>query len=233
MNRSDSERIASALNKIGYKPASQINKADLIVVNMCSVRQSAVDRVIGKINNFSKIKLQSPPPVGGRRSKLLLTGCISKKDEKKFEKYFDYILPVKTLHYWKDFLKEKKCFYYPPPRDSIFCAKFKDEYLDFKPDYSNRFSVLIPISVGCNNFCTFCAVPFVRGPEINRNHKKILKEVKTAVKNGAKEIWLLGQNVNSYKSGNINFALLLEMINKIPGNFWVRFTSPHPKYFSN
>jgi len=226
MNQSDSERIASALEKAKYKPASRINEADLIVVNMCSVRQAAVDRVLGKIIDFSKFKFQNT------NCKFLLTGCISKRDEKKFEKYFDYVLSIKTLNHWKDFLKETKCFYYPPSRDSSFCKKFTNQYLKFKPVYSSKFSVLIPISIGCNNFCSFCVVPFARGPETNRNHKEILKEIKEAIKNGAKEIWLLGQNVNSYKSEVINFPKLLEMANKIPGNFWIRFTSPHPKDFS-
>jgi len=129
MNESDSERIASALKKAKYKSASQINEADLIVVNMCSVRQAAVDRVLGKIIDFSKFKLQNA------NCKFLLTGCISKKDEKKFEKYFDYILSIKTLNYWKDFLKEKSCFYYPPSRDSSFCKKFTNQYLKLRYYY--------------------------------------------------------------------------------------------------
>lgn len=264
MNESDSERIASALKKAKYKPASRINEADLIVVNMCSVRQSAVDRVYGKISDLNKIKSsnrrkkitlrQTQGDTEQSRSvKTLLTGCISKKDEKKFEKYFDYVLSIKTLNYWKEFLKEEKCFYYPPSRDSNFCEKFTNQYLKFNPSFSNNFSVLIPISVGCNNFCSFCVVPYARGPEINRNHKEIIKEVKTAIKKGAKEVWLLGQNVNSYssaqnekalicrpsgregrhKSGAVNFPKLLGMANRIPGKFWIRFTSPHPKDFSD
>jgi tRNA-2-methylthio-N6-dimethylallyladenosine synthase len=228
MNESDSERIASALNKAKYKPASRINEADLIVVNMCSVRQAAVDRIFGKISDLNKIKYSN------RRKKIktLLTGCISKKDEKKFEKYFDYILSIKTLNHWKNFLKETKCFYYPSPRDSSFFKKFDDQYLKFEPVYSGKFSALIPISVGCNNFCSFCVVPFARGPEINRSHEGVIKEAKMAIKKGVKEIWLLGQNVNSYRSGTINFAKLLKSINSIPGKFWIRFTSPHPKDFS-
>ena len=227
MNKSDSERIASALNKIGYKPASRIDEADLIVVNMCSVRQSAVDRVYGLNTQFQKLKKRN------KKLKTALCGCISKRDEKKFEKYFDYILSIKTLNHWKEFLREEKCFYYPPSRDSNFCEKFTNQYLKLEPVYSDKFSVFIPISVGCNNFCTFCVVPYARGPEINRNHKEIIKEAETAIENGAKEIWLLGQNVNSYRSGSINFAKLLKLVNEIPGNFWIRFTSPHPKDFSD
>lgn len=227
MNESDSERIASALKSAKYKSASKINEADLIVVNMCSVRQSAVDRIFGKIQEIAKIKKKNP------KLKILLTGCISKKDEKKFEKYFDYVLSIKTLNYWNKFLKNESYFYYPPSRDSSFCKKFNNQYLKFESAHSRKFSVLIPISVGCNNFCSFCVVPFARGPEINRNHKEIIKEAKMAIKNGTKEIWLLGQNVNSYKSNSVNFAKLLKSVNSILGKFWIRFTSPHPKDFSD
>lgn len=221
MNKSDSERIASILKKIGYKPASRINEADLIVVNMCSVRQSAVDRIYGKVNEINKLK------TGKKKIRTLLTGCIPKSDLKKFKNKFDYIFNIKSLNRWKEFLKENKYFYYSELRNLGI------EYFKIKPAYSNRFSVFVPISTGCDNFCTYCIVPYVRGPLIHRNHKDVLKEIKTVIKDGAKEIWLLGQNVNSYKSGNINFSKLLKMVDSLPGDFWIRFTSSYPKDFSD
>lgn len=206
MNKVDSERIATVLEKKGYKSVSRITEADLIVVNMCSVRQSAVDRVYGLIPKFKSLK-----------AKTILTGCILKKDRPKFAKDFDQIF------------------------------KFKD-LLKYQPKYQNKSRVYIPVSNGCNNRCSYCVVPFTRGPLICRNHKEILKEVANAVKNGSKEIWLLGQNVNDYrnkiKSQNtkfkstiqnpkvINFAKLIQMVNNIPGDFKFFFTSPHPKNFS-
>jgi len=230
MNKSDSERITTFLEDIGYKPASKIEEADLIVINMCSVRQSAVDRVYGKTKEFSKLKKKNP------KLKTLLTGCILKKDLKKFKDNFDYILPIKSLNHWKEFLKREKYFYYPDPRDSDFWVKLSADYLKTKPSYSSNFSTFIPISVGCDNFCAYCVVPYTKGPLIHRDHKKILEEAKKAIKKGAKEIFLLGQNVNSYQSptdSSINFPQLLKMINALPGNFWIRFTSSHPKDFSN
>jgi tRNA-2-methylthio-N6-dimethylallyladenosine synthase len=228
MNKSDSERIATILESKNYQKASKESEADLILVNMCSVRQSAIDRVYGLKREFLKLKSQNP------NLKTLLTGCISKKDYKKFKSFFDFILPIKTLSEWPKFLKKEKFFYFLNQREKSFVEKVGCDYLKIKPKYSKNFSVFIPISTGCNNFCSFCIVPFVRGPLICRNHKEILKEAKLAIKNGTKEIWLLGQNVNDYHSptdNSINFAKLLKKINEIEGNFWIRFTSPHPKNF--
>lgn len=208
MNKADSERIAAVLENKRYKAASKIDEADLIMVNMCSVRQSAVDRVYGLIPKFKKLK-----------AKTILTGCILKKDRKKFSKYFDEIIDIK-------------------------------EFTKSKPKYSNKTSAFIPIMRGCNNFCTYCVVPYTRGKEISRPAKEIICEVKRLIKQGCKEIWLLGQNVNSYKeylkatpktSGRrfckpdikVTFPQLLRKINKIPGKFWIRFTSSHPKDFSD
>jgi tRNA-2-methylthio-N6-dimethylallyladenosine synthase len=272
MNKSDSERIASVLEKMGYKKASNENEADLIVVNMCSVRQSAVDRVYGMAKKFTKIKTQNPEPehpvpehstvqsspephtgsgqstvqdhvpqvVHSSKIKTLLTGCISKKDFLKFQKFFDFILPIKTLEIWPEFLKKESFHYLPNQREKEFFEKFKCDYLKIESKYEKIFSVFIPISTGCDNFCSYCVVPYTRGPLICRSPEEILKEAEKAVKNGAKEIWLLGQNVNDYKSKIknqkskiVNFAKLLKMINDIPGNFWLRFTSPHPKNFSD
>jgi len=231
MNKSDSERIATVLEDIGYKKASEVKEADLLVINMCSVRQSAVDRVYGKI-----LKAKN------KKTKILLTGCILKSDFKKFKENADYILPIKTLPYWKEVLKKEKYIYYPNQRNEKFNKRFDVKYFHIPPKIEKKFSVFVPISTGCNNFCSYCVVPFTRGPLICRRAKDILREVGLAVKNGAKEVWLLGQNVNDYQSNlkcqnsnvkTINFADLLKMVNEIKGNFWIRFTSPHPKNFSD
>ena len=204
MNRSDSDGIASVFLQMGYLPALNINQANLVIVNMCSVRQSAVDRVFGLAEKLKTInyKLQT-----------ILTGCILKKDKQKFEKLFDYVLDIKTLPEWPKILKIR-------PRKAL-------------GKKSPEISANVPIMTGCNNFCSYCVVPYVRGREISRPAKEIVFEIKKLVKNGTKEIWLLGQNVNSYKDKNIDFPKLLEMVNDIDGYFWIRFTSSHPKDFSN
>jgi len=203
MNKSDSERIATVLEKKGYSPASNINEAGLIVVNMCSIRQSAVDRVFGLSQKFTKLKTLNP------KLKIILTGCILKEDKNKFAQRFDLILNIKNLPLWSKIL--------------------------IKPKYGNNFLAFVPVSNGCNNFCSYCVVPFTRGPLVCRDHNEILKEAKEAVKKSFREIWLLGQNVNDYRSpadSSINFAKLLKILNEIPGNFKLFFISPHPKNFS-
>jgi len=218
MNKSDSERIASLLEKMGYKKAQKINEAGVIVVNMCSVRQTAVDRVYGLAQKLKKIKKENP------RTKTILTGCILAKDKKIFDQRFDFVLEIKKLANWQKIIS---------PRKKVLFRT--NDYFKIPPKYQNKDTAFIPISSGCNNFCTYCAVPYTRGPLICRSHKEILKEIKKAAKEGKKEIWLLGQNVNDYRSPadpKIDFAQLLRMIDKIKDDFKLYFTSPHPKNFS-
>ena len=186
-NKADSEKIAAILNSKGHQKTSYENKANIIVINACSVRQSAVDRVYAKIREFSN-------------KKIILAGCLLEKDKQKLK-------------------SEVREIWHP------------DEYFDFLPVNSNPSSAYIPIMTGCNNFCTYCAVPFTRGRERSRPVDEINREVKNLVKKNYKEIWLLGQNVNSYH-GKIDFSSLLRMVDAIPGKFLVRFISSHPKDFS-
>jgi len=188
-NHADSERIARKLKALGHKKAVSSKEASLIVLNACSVRKSAIDRVYGKVKNL-------------KNKQIILAGCLLDSDRKKLE-------------------KKVKAIWHP------------DEYFDLSPINETSFRALIPITKGCNNFCSYCAVPYTRGKEKSRPAKDIINEIKELIKNNYKEIWLLGQNVNSYKSGKTNFPKLLQKINKIEGNFWIKFTSPHPKDFSN
>jgi len=132
----------------------------------------------------------------------VLTGCVLEKDLKKFKPKFDYIFDIKDLK----------------------------QFLNLEPIYNSKFQAAVPIITGCNNFCTYCAVPYTRGREKSRPYNDIIKEVKKLIKKNYKEITLLGENVNSYK---YNFPKLLEEIAKMPGDFWLRFTAPHPKDFSD
>ncbi|MFZ3074532.1 MAG: MiaB/RimO family radical SAM methylthiotransferase, partial [Minisyncoccales bacterium] len=105
------------------------------------------------------------------------------------------------------------------------------DYFAIPPKQTSKFSALVPISKGCDNYCSYCVVPYTRGPLASRPPEDILAEIESAVKNGAKEVWLLGQNVNNYHFKEVGFANLLRLVNDVPGEFWIRFTSPHPKDF--
>lgn len=174
MNESDSERIAGALESKDYKKVENLEQADLVVVNACSVRQSAIDRIFGLKQKFKKLK-----------AKKILTGCVLKSDKRKFREFFDEIKSIKE-----------------------FCKAPTD-------------SSLIPIMTGCDNYCTYCVVPYTRGREKSIKPEQIIKQAKNK-----KEIILLGQNVNSYKYG---FADLLKKLNNIPGDFVIKFLTNHPK----
>jgi len=222
MNISDAERVSAVLENMGYKETLHLNEADLVAVVMCSIRQSAVDRIFGLRQKFEGFKIHNP------KFKTLLTGCVLKKDKKNLSQFFDYVLDIKDIKKLPKVLKIK-------PRHNLSYSVKCDgvNYLDITPKYANNFSASVPIMTGCNNFCAYCVVPYVREREISRPVKEIISEIKNLVKNDCKEIWLLGQNVNSYKNGKTNFPALLKIINNVPGNFWIRFTSSHPKDFSD
>jgi tRNA-2-methylthio-N6-dimethylallyladenosine synthase len=218
MNISDAERVAGVLENAGYKQTSNINEADLIAVTMCSIRQSAVDRVHGLVQKFKALK---------KNPKTILTGCILKKDKKLFIKGFDYIVDIKDIKKIPQIIKNASNHNL---RDRVKNDLTESNYLNIIPKYENKFSANVPIMTGCNNFCSYCVVPYTREREISRPSKEIVTEIKNLIKNGYKEVWLLGQNVNSYKP---SFPELLKKINKIPGEFWIRFTSSHPKDFND
>lgn len=246
MNYSDSERIMTVLEKMGYELSNREEEADLIVVNMCSVRQSAVNRIHGLSEKFETFRKKNS------NFKAVLTGCILESEFEKFKSFFDYILPIKTLPYWNKYITHQETsshkkdgqfpkesyYYYPDQRDEKFNDAYGIEYFKIPPKHSTNFRAFIPISAGCDNFCSFCVVPFcTRGPEISRNPEEIIEEAKTVAQKGYKEICLLGQNVNSYKATlkngeEVRFANLLRKINEIEGHFWIRYLSSNIKDFS-
>jgi len=215
MNISDAERVSAVLEGMKYKDTPNMSEADLVAITMCSVRQSAVDRVYGIIE---KLKKSNKKPL------TILTGCILKKDQKAFIEGFDYVIDI------KDIKKLPKLLSYKMSDRSLY---MQNNYFDVTPRYASKNSAYIPIMTGCNNFCSYCVVPYTRGREISRPTKEILSEAKNLVKHGHKEIWLLGQNVNSYKDKKNNFPKLLKMVNDISGDFSFNFTSSHPKDFSD
>lgn len=242
VNHSDSERIAGFLEKNKYTLASNINEANLIIFNTCGVRQSAENRVYGQIHNIrkqeSKIKNQELIKM------IILTGCLAnRKDvQRRLKNKVDLFFPINEFEKFENWIIGNLLEI--PARQTI--TNYYN-YLSIVPKYTNSHQAYVPVMTGCNNFCTYCVVPYARGREISRPAEEIILEIKNLIASGCKEIILLGQNVNSYclndknlsaketnKSQNIvNFPRLLKLIEKIPGEFWISFVSSHPKDYSD
>ena len=227
-NTADSEKTAEIMENLGYVRADNAEdlisaKNPVLIFNTCSVRQKAEDRIFGLNNKLQELKIVNC------KLKIILTGCMmhySEKDLKKCLPLFDYFIDIKKIKTLKKILPKIK-----EDHKMVLekCSSTKSAPFKVK----TKVSALVSISNGCDNFCAYCIVPLARGREISKTVIDITSDVKKAVTNGAKEIWLLGQTVNSYKNGNVKFHDLLRLVNDIDGDFWIRFTSPHPKDFSD
>jgi len=234
MNKSDSERIAAVLENAGYTSCSTEEDADLIVVIACSVRQTAVDRIYGRGVKYEKLKKTNP------NLKTVLTGCVLDADKKKLANKFDAVCDIREIGEnlpLSPSSKEGEPCSLPFKGKvgvGLFLHKKKSSYsyLAIPPKHTSNFKAYIPIMTGCDNFCSYCVVPYTRGREYSRPAKDILNEARQLIQNGYKEIILIGQNVNSYH-GIINFPSLLRKINSMPGDFWIRFATSHPKDMSD
>ena len=218
MNYSDAERVAAVLENLGYTKTEKENEADIFVVIACSVRESAALSIYGKVCDLAEYKIKN------KKFKTILTGCVLEKDKKKLKKSFDIILEIKDIE------KLSQLLFTNSPKEPK-----SGEYLSIQPHYESNFRAFVPISTGCDNFCTYCAVPYTRGREKSRPMDEIITEVKGLVQRGYKEITLLGQNVNSYGNDlpkKNSFGKLLTELDKIPGDYRIYFYSNHPKDMS-
>lgn len=233
MNQSDSERIRSVIEGVGFEMTDVEEEAALIGVVACSVRQKAIDKVYSKIHKWNQWKNEKPLVT-------FVSGCILPADEKKFLKLFDLVFRMNELPELPDMLGQCGVATEFSARNPLGAMHREDERTDFwqvDPTYSSSFEAYVPIQNGCDKFCSFCAVPYTRGREVSRASGDILAEVQKLIDRDVKSITLLGQNVNSYgldKQGEeLSFAQLLRGIGEL-GNasgkdFWVYFTSPHPR----
>jgi len=223
MNKVDSERLAAFLEKKNFTAIGDYQKADVIIINTCGVRQSAEDRVYGLVN---QIKKHHP------RVKIVIAGCLSRRPDvqRRLREKVDIFLPINEMLVLPQLLigQEKEAHF------SLDEVRLKqgEKYLDISPKHSSSFTAYVPIGNGCNNFCSYCVVPYARGREVYRPAQEIIKEVKGLIRKKYKEIVLIAQNVNSYQDANYDFPKLLEQLIKIPGKFWLRFSSSHPKDMS-
>lgn len=229
LNENDSEKIAGITEKAGFEQTNNPADADLVIFNTCCVRENAEERLFGKLGELKKQREE-------KGTIIAIGGCMMQEPHildkiKQSYNYTDIVFGTHTLHKFEEDLKkaieERKKI-----RDVIDIDGEVIEGLPIKRNDKYRASVTI--MYGCNNFCSYCIVPYVRGRERSREPKKILEEVSILAKEGYKEITLLGQNVNSYNGGeNYKFANLLNDVCKIEGIERIRFVSPHPKDFTD
>ena len=230
MNVHDSERIAGMLSELGYSSCDSMEEADVVVFNTCCIRENAENHAYGNIGMLKKLK-------SAKRDMIIAVGgCmpqqIGKADilHKKFP-YVDVIFGTHNLNKLKDYILERQS----GKKSVIEIFDSEGEIVEgehpLRTSYPNAW---INITYGCNNFCSYCIVPYVRGRERSRRSENVIEEARSLVSDGYKELTLLGQNVNSYANGSddIRFPALLEKISAIDGKFRLRFMTSHPKDFS-
>lgn len=227
-NVADSEKIKGMLHEMGYGFTEERTKAQLILFNTCAVREHAEDRVFGNVGALKKYKHEHPGVVIACCGCMMQQQHIAEKIKKSFP-FVDLVFGTHVIHQLPGLLYKtltgKKRVFEIPDMDGVIA-----EGIPVLRDEEKR--AWLPIMYGCNNFCTYCIVPYVRGRERSRDPQDILKEARELVQNGCKEITLLGQNVNSYGKNlepKVTFAQLLRMINDIDGDFRIRFMTSHPK----
>lgn len=227
-NEADSEKLRGMADAMGYTVTDDLSVADLIVVNTCAVREHAELKALSTIGQYKHLRAKNPELLIG------VCGCMvaqkHRVDElKNSYPYVSFTFEPSSLDrfpeiLWETIKKEKRCFSFGENAREI------SEGIPVMRDGSAK--AWVSIMYGCNNFCSYCIVPYVRDRERSRDYTHVVKEVRELVQSGVKEITLLGQNVNSYKGG-CSFAELLEKLAAIEGDFLIRFMTSHPKDVSD
>ncbi|OGR20903.1 MAG: tRNA (N6-isopentenyl adenosine(37)-C2)-methylthiotransferase MiaB [Desulfobacula sp. RIFOXYA12_FULL_46_16] len=230
MNVYDSEKLASILSSCGFKKTDDMDKADVVVCNTCSIRHKAEEKAYSFLGRFSRIKKKRPHLI------MVMAGCVAQQEgEKAFERvpHLDLVLGTRAFSRFSGHIQAIQS-------GSSRITDIEDSPMIFEslPDAAcfeeNKVSRFVTIMQGCENFCTYCVVPYVRGKERSRKSDHIIEEITLLAASGVKEVTLLGQNVNSYgkKEGEISFSELLKKINQIDGIHRIRFATSHPKDLS-
>ena len=229
MNVNDSEYIIGQLIKLGYAPTEDIFTSHLILLNTCCVRAKVEQKVFSLLGKIKEIKESNPDIILG------VCGCMAQKEKENIFKrapYVDFIFSPSQINNIEKIINNIKY----DNKKYIYCENTSEFSLDNLPiKRESKISAWIQIMRGCNNYCSYCVVPYTRGPEQSRGLLEILSEVNNLAQNKYKEVFLLGQNVNSYGndlSQSVTFSKLLELLNDIKGIERIRFTTSHPKDFS-
>ena len=223
-NERDSETVLGLLSEMGYTPTDNADDADIIVINTCAIREHAEVKALSLLGRFKALKKKNPDLLVG------VVGCMAAEPHradmlKKDFHYVSFTLEPNMLHRIPELVFKKLT---DGKRSFVFGEDKGDIYEDTPAVRRERHRAWVSIMYGCNNFCSYCIVPYVRGRERSRRSEDIISECRSLVASGVKEITLLGQNVNSYKS-EISFAQLLSRIAEIEGDFIIRFMTSHPK----
>ncbi|MBQ5610422.1 MAG: tRNA (N6-isopentenyl adenosine(37)-C2)-methylthiotransferase MiaB [Fibrobacteraceae bacterium] len=224
MNEYDSAMIAQMLARFGAVSVSSPENADVIIVNTCSVREKAEETAIARIFQFKPVKQANPD------LKIIIVGCMAKnrgEELLKKLKFVDFIVGPDQYRKIPELLELPK-----RKRLAFLDFDLEENYVGESAKILTPFSTHITIQRGCNKRCSYCIVPYVRGPEKYRLSSDILREVNEAAAQGVSEIMLLGQTVNAYRDGNETFASLLNRVSEIEGIKRIRFTSPHPRHYT-
>jgi len=229
MNFADSEIVASLMLDMGFETTAQYKEADVIFINTCSIRDNAEQRVRNRLREFSAAKKKRPGITIG------VLGCMAERLKSKFleeEKLVDIVIGPDSYRDLPNLLSQAD----EGMRTVNVLLSREETYADISPVRlnSNGISAFVSIMRGCDNMCSFCVVPFTRGRERSRDPESIVREAKELVKEGYREVTLLGQNVDSYKwEDRLNFAGLLELVAQIDPRLRVRFSTSHPKDITN
>lgn len=234
MNVHDSERIAGVMEESGYCPASEeqflAHDVDVVIMNTCAVRENAAERMYGTIGKWKRFKYRNP------HAQIAIGGCMAQLDRERIAKrtpWVDAVFGTKNIEDLPALLEQARAAQHTQVKVNEDLTLFPSQLPAHR---ASAHSAWVAISMGCNNTCTFCIVPTTRGKERDRRPGDVLAEIRETVANGAKEITLLGQNVNSYGYGigdRYAFSKLLRACGEIEGLERVRFTSPHPAAFTD
>ena len=228
MNEEDSEKLSGMLKRVGYTKTENKEDAGIILFNTCCVRENAENKVFGNLGSLKHLKKENPDLIIGICGCMMQQEGMADKILKKFP-YVNIVFGTHNAYKFPEYLKRVKT-------EGVQIKEIFNKETDIVEglpiDRESNVKAFVTIMYGCNNFCTYCIVPYVRGRERSRKPEDILNEVRELVAQGYKEITLLGQNVNSYGKGleeEVDFAKLLRMINEIEGLERVRFMTSHPK----
>ncbi len=228
MNEYDSNRIYDTVKRIGYKKTDKYEEANCYLLNTCHIRDKAKEKVYHEIGRVKKIFRSKKKPL------VIIAGCVAQAENQemlKREPYIDIVLGPQAYHKINDtilnYTKKHKI------EETNFDTVSKFEYLSRIKNQSSKSSTFLTIQEGCDKFCNFCVVPYTRGPEYSRPFKQIINEAKKLVDQGAKEIILLGQNVNAYNDNGFRLSNLIYELEKFKEIERIRFTTSHPKDMTN